>query len=302
MSNILVVGSSNVDLIAQVEHFPQAGETVGNAVYSKMFGGKGANQAVAAVRAGGEVTFVTSIGDDGYAKELRAHFRSNGMNIDHLHKVDKMATGVALILVDNSGENCIAVAPGANAKLTPNMLDEKLIEAADVVLMQMEIPYDTVKKIALLTKKYDTKLMLNPAPATALDEELMKCIDYLVLNELEANMISGLDIEKDGIENVAEKLLEMGGKLVFITMGKDGAFIYLDSMKEEVKSFPVTAVDSTAAGDTFCGALAVSLSNGKEIIEAVRFASAAAAISVTKLGAQDSIPLKADIEAFLVND
>lgn len=299
MTNILVIGSSNVDLIAQVDQFPLAGETVGNAVYSKMYGGKGANQAVAAVRAGGDVTFVTSIGDDGYAAELKEHFQSNGLNIQYLSQADNCPTGVALILVDSKGENCIAVAPGANAKLETKLVDEALIESADIILMQMEIPYETVRDIALLAKKYNTKVLLNPAPARDLDDELMECIDFLVVNELEANLISGLNIEKDGLELVARKLLEMGSKLIIITLGQDGSYIYSNELREEVGSYTVTAVDSTAAGDTFCGVLAVGISSGKEITEAVRFASAAAAISVTKLGAQESIPMRACIESFI---
>lgn len=299
MRNILVVGSSNIDLIAQVNHLPLAGETVGNAAFSKMYGGKGANQAVSAVRADGKVTFVTCIGDDGYSKELKEHFQKNGINIEYLSQIGDSSTGVALIFVDSSGENCIAVAPGANAKLTSDLIDEKLIESADIVLMQMEIPYETVKDVALLAKKHNTKVMLNPAPARTLDEELMQCVDYLVVNESEANLISGLCIEKDGLETVAKKLLKMGNKMIIITLGKDGSFIYSDSLKEKVSSYNVTAIDSTAAGDTFCGVLAVGISSGLEITEAVRFASAAAAISVTKLGAQDSIPVRDDIEAFL---
>ncbi|MCF8346450.1 MAG: ribokinase [Bacteroidales bacterium] len=296
---MLVIGSSNIDLIAQVERFPQPGETIGNAIYSKMFGGKGANQAVAAVRAGGEVTFVTSVGDDGYASELKEHFKSNGINIKYLRQADNCPTGVALILVDAAGGNIIAVAPGANAKLTANLVEETLIESTDIILMQMEIPYQTVREIALLAKKYNTKVMLNPAPARVLDEELMDCVDYLVVNESEANLISGLDIERDGLEVVARKMLEMGSKMIIITLGKDGSYIYSDELRKGVKSYTVTAVDSTAAGDTFCGVLAVGISGGNEITEAVRFASAAAAISVTKLGAQDSIPLAEDIESFI---
>lgn len=299
MKNILVIGSSNVDLIAQVDHFPLAGETVGDAVFTKMFGGKGANQAVAAVRAGGDVTFVTSIGDDGNAVELKEHFQSNGINIEFLRQASDCPTGVALIFVDSSGENCIAVAPGANAKLTSNLVDENLVKTADVVVMQMEIPYETVRDIALLAKKNNTQLLLNPAPARALDEELIQCVDYLVVNESEANLISGISIEKDGLEAVAQKLQEMGAKMIIITLGKEGSFIYSAELKERVESYKVKTMDSTAAGDTFCGVLAVCISSGLEISEAVRFASAAAAISVTKLGAQDSIPMKEDVVSFL---
>ncbi|MBN1131934.1 MAG: ribokinase [Bacteroidales bacterium] len=299
MSNVLVVGSSNVDLIARVSRFPDPGETVGDAVYKKVFGGKGANQAMAAVRAGGNVTFVTGIGNDNYALELKEHFQSNGIRTDHLKQFSDCPTGVALIMVDKSGENMIAVAPGANGKLTTDLVDERLIEWADIVLMQMEIPYRTVKDLALLTSKYNTHLMLNPAPARVLDEELLGCVDSLVLNESEANLVSGLSIIDDGIGAVAKKLSDMGSRMVIITLGKEGSFIYSEKIREKVPAFPVRAVDSTAAGDTFCGVLSVGISGGIEIQEAVRFASAAAAISVTRLGAQDSIPMRREIESFL---
>lgn len=299
MKNVLVVGSSNVDLIAKVDRFPLPGETVGNAVFTKMFGGKGANQAIAAVRAEGNVSFVTCIGNDGYAREMKKHFQKNDLNIEGLIQLEKSPTGVALIMVDSSGENTIAVAPGANAELTTDLVDEALIEQADIVLMQMEIPYKTVREISLLTKKCNTKLMLNPAPARILNTELLQCIDYLVLNELEANMVSGLSIEKDGLETVARKLYGMGSKMIIITLGKKGSYIYSEKHRELVHSYNVNTIDTTAAGDTFCGVLAVGISSEKEITEAIRFASAAAAISVTKLGAQDSIPYRDDIQLFM---
>ena len=299
MKNILVIGSSNIDLIALVNRFPRPGETVGDAVFKKMFGGKGANQAIAAVRSGGNVTFVTSLGNDGYAHELKEHFHANGINTDYIVQANDYPTGVALIMVDKSGENFIAVAPGANDKLTPDLVDERLIEWADMVLMQLEIPYETVRHLAWLTKKYNTLLMLNPAPARVLDKDVLQCVDYLVLNESEANLISGSDINEDGIEVVAKKLSNMGSTVIIITLGKDGSYLFSEKIKKEIPAFPVKTVDSTAAGDTFCGVLSVSISNGTEITEAVRFASAAGAISVTKLGAQDSIPMQSEIESFL---
>lgn len=299
MNNILVIGSSNIDLIAQVKHLPDAGETVGNANFSKVFGGKGANQAVAAARAGSNVNFVSSLGDDANAEELKKHFRSVGINTNNLHQVNDCSTGVALILVDNKGENCIAVAPEANEKLTPDLINDELIKEADIVLMQMEIPYNTVKSVCLTAKTHNIKVLLNPAPATKLDEELLNCVDYLVLNETEAELISELSINKDGLDTVAQKLTNMGCDTIILTLGKEGSYLYSKELKKKIYSYNVKAIDSTAAGDTYCGALAVGISNNIELTEAIRFATAAAAISVTKLGAQSSIPDRNEIETFI---
>ena len=283
---IVVIGSSNIDMVAQVSHLPAPGETVGDACFMQLLGGKGANQAVAAARLGASVTFITSLGNDMYADILKKQFEKEGIITDYI--------------VADSGENCIAVAPGANYSLLPDavMRFEKVIDEADMIVMQAEIPYETVKKVALLANERGKKVLLNPAPACPIDRELMNSVDLLVVNEVEASFISDMSYTGDNLDEIATALMESGARNVIITLGSCG--VYMKNKKETVRisGYKVNAVDTTAAGDTFCGALAVACSQRGLDREALEFANVAAAIAVTRMGAQPSIPTLEEVGRF----
>jgi len=300
MNKILVVGSSNIDRIAQVDHLPKPGETVGNAKYMQTYGGKGANQAVAAARLGGDVTFITSLGNDLYATFIN-QFSRDGIHTDHIILSKDKPTGTALILVADNAENCIAVSPGANEDLYVEHIAgiEKIIGKAQVVIMQAEIPYETITKVALMAHKQGVKVLLNPAPACVVSEELIKVVDYLVVNEIESEMISGLQFKNNSIDEISDRLLKLGAKCVIITLGKKGAYCKSSSGSFRVDGFKVDAIDTTAAGDTFCSALAIA-ANREEINPGnLKFACAAAALAVTKMGAQPSMPHLEDVMNFI---
>jgi len=298
---IIVVGSSNIDMVAQVDHLPAPGETVGNAKFIRANGGKGANQAVAAARLGGDVTFVTSLGNDLFSGALIENFKDENIITDYILTDPELPTGTALIFVGSDGENCIAVAPGANSALLPSRISflESVIHKEDVVVMQAEIPYETICQVAFLAHRKGAKVLLNPAPACKISPDLMHAVDILVVNETEAEIISGKSLTDHSIESVAEALFDQGAKNVVITLGKQGVYLKTNDNCCEVPAFKVVAVDSTAAGDTFCGALAVACTNAKLDAEALKFANAAAAISVTRMGAQPSIPKLEEVYEFL---
>lgn len=302
MEKILVIGSTNMDIIAMVDHLPVPGETVGNADLARAHGGKGANQAVAAARAGGKVTFITCIGEDDDGKKMHDSFREDGINTEQVSIIPEVPTGTALIFVDRNGENCIAVAPGANNCLSNAIIDqaESLIKDTDLVLLQLEIPYETIQHICKLASRHQKRIILNPAPARELDEDVLGSLEYLVLNETEAEIIAGQKVTDDNIEAVCRAIKDMGPEHIILTLGSRGSYVFDKKVQQYVESFAVKAVDSTAAGDTFCGAFAVSiLSRDQDIITAVRFANAAGALSVTRQGAQTSIPEVKEIEQFL---
>lgn len=298
---IVVIGSSNIDMVAQVNHLPAPGETVGQARFMQSFGGKGANQAVAAARLGGSVTFVTSLGNDMYAKVLKGHFEEEGIRTDYIVDDSMNPTGIALIFVADSGENCIAVAPGANGSLLPGVVSNfsEVLDDADIIVMQAEIPYDTIKHIALDAAKRGKKVLFNPAPACHIEVDLMKAIDILVVNELEAEFISGITYTKDNVGDIAGSLLEAGAKNVVITLGNEGAYMKNAETSFHIPGFRVNAIDTIAAGDTFCGALAVACAKKEIDYEALLFSNAAAAIAVTRSGAQPSIPVLSEVTQFL---
>lgn len=301
MKKIVVVGSSNVDLVAKVAHLPRPGETVGNAEFLQSYGGKGANQAIAAARLGGEVAFVSCLGTDSYGQELRSHFAREGLRTDCLFRTPLRPTGTALIYVsEENAENCIAVAPGANGLLDPAMAfrAEALIAASDVVVMQAEIPYATVRETAFLARRHNVPVLFNPAPACPVDAELMKAVDILVVNETEAEVVSGRAVEESTVAEVARTLVGMGAGAVVVTLGRAGAYALSGGQVVRMPGFRVEPVDTTAAGDTFCGALAVACRGGITA-EALRFACAAAALSVTRLGAQSSMPRLEEVRTFL---
>jgi len=302
MGKILVIGSTNMDIIAMVDHLPVPGETVGNGNLARAHGGKGANQAVAAARAGGDVTFITCIGEDDDGKKMADGFREDGINTDQLSVISEVPTGTALIFVDRNGENCIAVAPGANDHLSNALIDqaEEVIKDSDLILLQLEIPYNTIQYICKIASRHQKRMMLNPAPARELDEDVLGSLEYLVLNETEAEIIVGQKVTDDNMEEVCSAIQELGPEHIILTLGSRGSYVFDKEVQQYVESFTVKALDSTAAGDTFCGAFAVSILNGEQdIISAVRFANAAGALSVTRQGAQTSIPGLEDINQLL---
>lgn len=298
---IVVLGSANIDHIAKVEKIPVPGETVGDGIYSKAFGGKGFNQAVAATKSGGDVTYLSSVGGDEDGKEIIQFLNQAGANVDNVIYKTESPTGTAFIFVDNHGENCIVVSPAANKELTVEEVKSlgSVIAEADYLVMQMEIPYACVEAAAEIAMNNNTFVLLNPAPACKLTEKLVSMVDLLVVNETEAEIISGRSIDRIGVGKMTEVLSEMGAKSVIITLGANGSFLLDDGKNERFPAYKVEAIDSTAAGDTYCGALTSFLAEGGKISEAIKFASAAAALSVQKLGAAPSVPDREVIDLFV---
>ena len=298
MSKIVVIGSSNTDMVIQSEHLPAPGETILGGEFFMNPGGKGANQAVAAAKLGGDVVFVARVGDDIFGQEAVAGFKLEGINTDFIVTDPEQPSGVATIMVDAKGENCIAVASGANNMLSPADVDQAMaqVDAADVLLMQLETPIETIEYVASLGSEKGKTVILNPAPAQALSDELLAKIDVITPNETEAEMLTGINVENlADAEKAAQALRDKGIGTVIITMGSQGAFVLSDSFTGMVATRKVEAVDTTAAGDTFNGALAVGMANGQAIEEALAFANKAATISVTRLGAQASVPSLAEL-------
>jgi ribokinase len=296
---VVVVGSSNTDMIIKLDKIPVPGETVIGGEFSTAAGGKGANQAVAAARAGGDVTFIACVGEDMFGQESLDGFVKDGINTDHIIKQSKAASGVALIFVDKKGENSIAVASGANFELTPDHIAQvsDVIKSADILVMQLETPVDTITAAAKIAKDNGVKVILNPAPAQALGDDLLECLSVLTPNEIEAEVVSGVKVEDDAsAQEAARVLLDKGLDSVLITLGPKGVFAANRDGAKMVPGFTVDAVDTTAAGDVFNGALSVALCVNTSLDEAIRFANAAGALSVTKLGAQPSAPTRQEIE------
>jgi ribokinase len=303
MKKILVIGSSNTDLITNVARFPNAGETITGKAFMQAMGGKGANQAVAAQRLGGNVKFVTCLGDDANGRNTLSYFKSEGLDVSNALVVNHAPTGTAVILVNDEGENCIVVTPGANHALLPSHIQdiENEISNASMIVLQMEIPFETVEKVIELAHKHSTPVLLNVAPARGIGVHLLKMIEILVVNETEIERVSGKSIAALGEEGVIDQLISMGARTVILTLGKKGCLVKSSKLTKHIPAFEVDAVDTTAAGDTFCGALVAGLGQGKELTEAAKFAAAASAICVTRMGAQPSIPAKEEVIKFLNN-
>ncbi|MZP28829.1 ribokinase [Heliobacterium undosum] len=302
---LLVIGSINVDLVAYAERIPHAGETVKGKQFTTIPGGKGANQAMAANRLGAEVTFLGAVGDDSYGNDMLRYFRENGLEPSRVKQVSG-STGVALIAVDDAGNNQIVVVPGANDQLKPADLEACAddFSAADVVVIQLETPLETVGKAIELAAFVKKPLILNPAPAQKLPEDWLRSVTYLVPNEHEAALLGG-DPARDFVD-LQEK---MTGTLI-VTMGEKGVLFKDSGLNDSgdssgeremrrIPAFSVPVVDTTAAGDAFVAGFAVALAEGQPLKEALRFASAVAALSVTKAGAQTSLPLREEVNRFL---
>ncbi|PHM30631.1 ribokinase [Xenorhabdus innexi] len=304
MGKLTVMGSINVDHILNLKSFPQPGETVQGTEYQVAFGGKGANQAVAAGRCGADITFIACVGQDEVGESVRQQLVKDNINISAIDAITGETTGVALIFVNQLGENVIGISAGANGALTPTYLHrhEQVIKDADALLLQLEIPLDTVQFAAEVAKKYDTKVILNPAPAQYISDQLLSLVDIITPNETEAEYLTGVSVINDaGAEKAAQLLHNKGIETVIITLGSRGVW-HSEKGKQGkvVPGFQVKAIDTIAAGDTFNGALVTGLLEGKEILSAIRFAHAAAAIAVTRRGAQPSIPWRSEIDTFLV--
>lgn len=303
MNKIVVVGSTNIDMMAKVHRLPECGETVGGAEFSQAIGGKGMNQAIAAARLGGEVTFVTSLGNDHYADMLKDQLRKEGISTDYVHDDADNPTGMALIYVSHAGDNCIAVAPGANGTLHPELVNtfEPAIANSDVVVMQAEIPIETIRSTARRAHDLGKKVILNLAPAFVADSDLLSTVDVLVVNEVEGGVLSGLPYDNSNLDSIIERLRRTGIPNIIVTVGKDGAHLVTPTDHIHVSSYDVEAIDTVAAGDTFCGALAVCIKGDYVTLHDMQYASAASAIAVTRHGATTSIPQAAEVEEFLAN-
>ena len=299
--SIVVVGSTNTDMVIKTSHLPQPGETILGGTFFMSAGGKGANQAVAAARLGGSVVFIAKTGYDIFGKQSIELFEKEGIDISGIQRDHYQPSGVALITVDDKGENCIVVAPGANAALTPDDIDEvkDRIEGESLLLVQLETPLATVEYVANIASSRKIKFVLNPAPAAKLGDELLKKISIITPNQKEAEMLTGIKIiDPSSAKQAADLLHNKGVETVIITMGAAGAFVLHEEKYSMIAGHKVDVVDTTAAGDVFNGALVVALSEGKPMDDAVSFACKAAAISVTRLGAQASAPTREEVETF----
>ncbi len=296
---IYVVGSSNTDMVVKADKLPSPGETVIGGSFLMNPGGKGANQAVTASRLGGNVTFVASIGNDIFGRQAMQQFQREKINTTFITTDKDHPSGVALINVDAKGENSIAVAPGANAQLSIIKVEQALKSISDhgILLLQLEIPLDTVEYAVEQGYKNNLKVILNPAPANSLSEEVFKHIFVITPNESEAELLTGIRVTNlESAEEAAAVLHKKGVRNVVITLGAKGAYLSNDVTKQMIPAPPVTAVDTTAAGDCFNGALAVALSENKSLDAAVAFACKAASISVTRMGAQSSLPYRKELD------
>ncbi|ACY86343.1 ribokinase [Edwardsiella piscicida] len=299
---LVVLGSINADHILKVEHFPRPGETLTGQGYQVAFGGKGANQAVAAGRSGADIAFIACVGADDIGERIRTQLACDGIDVHAVERVDGESTGVALIFVNQDGENVIGINAGANHALTPQYLSRHraLVAQADALLMQLESPLETVEAAAALAREHQTKVILNPAPARTLPDSLLRLVDVITPNETEAERLTGIRVHDDESARQAAAVLHGKGiATVMITLGRRGVWVSQEGHGGVIPGFRVNAIDTIAAGDTFNGALLTALLEGNTLSAAVRFAHAAAAIAVTREGAQPSVPWRREIDAFL---
>ena len=302
MKNIVVIGSSNTDMVVKTSHLPVPGETVLGGDFFMNAGGKGANQAVAAARYGNRVVFVAKTGNDLFGEQVRKSMKEDGIVTDYVFIDEEHPSGVALITIDQKAENCIVVAGGANMYLKPEDIDKAKEEilGGDVVLMQLETPIETVEYAAKMAAEAGVKVILNPAPAPAepLSKELISNLFLITPNRSEASRLTGIEVtDLASAQRAALALYDMGAKNVIVTLGSEGSLVYDGHMMMRVEAMKVEAVDTTAAGDTYNGVLASVIAEGKSLIDAVHEANIAGAISVTRMGAQPAAPTREEIIA-----
>lgn len=301
-AKILVVGSFMMDLVVRTPRVPENGETIIGTSFNRFPGGKGANQAVAAARLGGAVTMAGKVGSDDFGDEFLSVLASEGINTAYILRDSQAATGVGFITLDHAGNNRIVVVPGANLRYSVQDLAqiESLIKDSDILIMQLEMDMSVIEHAVELAGRYQVPVILNPAPARALNDELLRGVTYLTPNETEAEILTGVKVTSiDRAKEAAEALLEKGVKTVVLTLAEKGALVASNAGATYVSGFSVQPVDTVAAGDAFNGAFAVAISKGKSLVEACRFANAVGAIAVTRPGAIPSLPSAAEVERFL---
>ncbi|MDM3868206.1 ribokinase [Proteus faecis] len=302
---LVILGSVNADHILNVAHFPLPGETISGNQFQMVFGGKGANQAVAAGRCGANISFLACLGNDDIGKKAKTQLMTDNIDTNSIELIDDVATGVALIFVNQQGENVIGIHAGANGRLDTSYVQRygNIIKEADALLMQLESPLDSVLKAAEIAKQENVQVILNPAPAQALPDELLSLVDIITPNETETEYLTGIKvIDDESAQLAADVLHHKGIKTVLITLGSRGVWVSEKNNKGcIVPAFKVKAVDTIAAGDTFNGALITALLEGQSMMPAIKFAHAAAAIAVTRAGAQPSVPWRHEVDAFLAS-
>ncbi|WCH24916.1 ribokinase [Aeromonas salmonicida] len=303
MNRLVVLGSVNADHVLRVPHFPRPGETLTGHSYQVVPGGKGANQAVAAARLGAPVSFIARIGDDAIGQQMRQGFEQDGIDVSAVELDETLPTGIAIIYVSDEGENSIGISTEANGALSPAMVKrhEAMIADAHTLLLQLEVPLESVFEAAKLARSHGTRVVLNPAPARPLPAELLALVDLITPNQTEAELLTGVKVSDEAsAAQAAARFHQMGISDVMITLGSQGVYCSNARQQPLIPGFRVEAVDTTAAGDTFNGALLAAELAGADFNAAVRFAHGAAALSVTKFGAQSSIPSKVEVDAFLL--
>ncbi len=302
MTDILVIGSLNADLVVRALHFPAPGETIQGEDLATIPGGKGANQAVAAAKQGARVAIAGRVGRDGFGSTLIENLNDFGVDTTHICRDEQAATGTAMIVVDSNGQNSIVVSPGANGRVTCEDVDAAVpaMENAKILLLQFEIPLETVTCAASLARKKGLRVILNPAPARPVPPELLANVDLLIPNETELSRLSETQVNDiESVEKAARSLLARGVQTVIVTLGEKGALVVQKSRVAHIPAFKVKVVDTTAAGDAFIGGLAAALLRGLELEEAVRCGNAAGALAVTRFGAQTSLPTLDEVQALL---
>ncbi len=298
MAHVVVVGSSNTDLVVKTERFPKPGETLVGGDFFLFQGGKGANQAVAAARMGAEVTFISKLGKDLFGKQTREGLEKEGISTRLVLEDAAKASGIALITVDEQGENTIVVAPGANASLSPSDIQAALPSLPNhaFILCQLEIPIDTITFLASYAQEKNKNLILNPAPAQKLPESMYDQLFLITPNETEASLLTGMPCDReDDYPKIAQWFRNKGVKQVLLTLGEKGTYFQNSTQQHRIPAQKVTAVDTTAAGDVFNGSLVVALAEGMQWKEAINLATKAASISVTRMGAQASAPFRSEL-------
>jgi ribokinase len=300
MANILVIGSLNADLVVRAPHFPAPGETIHGENLATFPGGKGANQAVAAARLGGQVAMIGRVGMDAFGSTLIDNLNRNKVDVRRVIRDETTPTGTAVIVVDSHGQNSIVLSYGANGRVSPADITPDSFDDSSLLLLQFEIPIETVVHCANLARRKGLRILLNPAPALPLPDELLKAADFILPNETELSLLTGKTIgDLASIEAASRSLVVRGAHNIVVTLGANGALIVNKDGSQHIPAYEIKVVDTTAAGDAFVGGLAVGMLNGKSLEDAVQYACACGALAVTKFGAQPSLPTSDDVEKLL---